>query len=104
MWMNVQTVMQYVVPLRSHVIRYMCRLSDQDLRIAATRNMTELMWAALKEPVEGHYTFDKEGLDLALKYFMCSTLTIRLAGITQINVSYFILITTSPVRSLLFLY
>lgn len=48
--------------------------------------MTELMWAAVKEPLETHFQFDKEGLDLAFKYFTCSTLTIRLAGIAQINV------------------
>ena len=79
--------MQHVVPLRSQVIRYMCRLSDTDLRMAGTRNMMDLMWAAVKEPIETHVTFDREGLDLAFKYFTCTTLTIRLAGITQINVS-----------------
>lgn len=66
----------------------MCKLSDQDLRLAGNRNMTDLMWAAVKEPLETHFTFDKEGLDLAFKYFTCSTLTIRLAGIAQINVRY----------------
>lgn len=85
--MNINTVMQHIVPLRSQVIRYMCRLSDNDLRMAGTRNMTDLMWAAVKEPIETHVTFDREGLDLAFKYFTCTTLTIRLAGITQINVS-----------------
>ena len=70
------------------MIGYMCRLSDQDLRLAGTRNMTDLMWAAVKEPMEGHYKFDREGLELAFKYFTCTTLTIRLAGITQINVSW----------------
>lgn len=64
----------------------MCKLSDKDLRMAGNRNMTELMWAAVKEPLETHFQFDKEGLDLAFKYFTCSTLTIRLAGIAQINV------------------
>lgn len=87
LWMNIPTVMQNIVPLRSHVIRYMCQLSDKDLRMAGTRNMTDLMWAAVKEPIETQVSFDKEGLDLAFKYFTCSTLTIRLAGITQINVS-----------------
>lgn len=67
--------------------RYMCKLSDKDLRMAGNRNMTDLMWAAVKEPLETHFTFDKEGLELAFKYFTCSTLTIRLAGISQINVS-----------------
>ncbi len=48
--------------------------------------MMDLMWAAVKEPIETHVTFDREGLDLAFKYFTCSTLTIRLTGISQINV------------------
>ncbi|CAH1793285.1 unnamed protein product [Owenia fusiformis] len=85
LWMNIPTVMQYIVPLRSHVIRYMCKLSDRDLRMAGTRNMTDLMWAAVKEPVETTLAYDREGLDLAFKYFTCSTLTIRLAGLAQIN-------------------
>ena len=67
--------------------RYMCKMSDRDLRMASTRSMTELMWAAVKEPLETHLSFDREGLDLAYKYFTCTTLTIRLAGIAQINVS-----------------
>ena len=69
--------------------RYMCKLSDKDLRMAGNRNMTDLMWAAVKEPLETHFNFDKDGLELAFKYFTCSTLTIRLAGIAQINVSRF---------------
>ncbi|KAL5008333.1 hypothetical protein ScPMuIL_013914 [Solemya velum] len=85
LWMNIPAVMQCIVPLRTAVIRYMCKLSDKDLRMAGNRNMTDLMWAAVKEPLETHFTFDKEGLDLAFKYFTCSTLTIRLAGISQIN-------------------
>ena len=69
------------------IYRYMCKMSDRDLRMASTRSMTELMWAAVKEPLETHLSFDREGLDLAYKYFTCTTLTIRLAGIAQINVS-----------------
>ena len=54
--------------------------------MAGTRNMMDLMWAAVKEPIETYISFDREGLNLAFKYFTCSTLTIRLTGITQINV------------------
>ena len=60
--------------------------------MAGTRNMTDLMWAAIKEPIETQLIFDKEGLDLAFKYFTCSTLTIRLTGVTQINVRGIIII------------
>lgn len=84
--MNIATVMQYIIPLRSNVICYMCCLSDKDLRLAGTRNMTDHVWTAMKEPIESQVTFDKEGMDLAFKYFTCTTLTIRLTGIAQINV------------------
>ena len=67
----------------------MCNLSDKDLRMAGSRSMTDLMWAAVKEPLDTHFTFDREGLELAFKYFTCSTLTIRLAGIAQLNVCLF---------------
>ena len=40
LWTNMQTVTQQIVPLRTHVIRYMCGLSDKDLRLAASKNMT----------------------------------------------------------------
>lgn len=39
----------------------------------------------MKDPLDAPLTFDKDGLDLAFKYFSSSTLTMRLAGITQIN-------------------
>ncbi|XP_041355094.1 ubiquitin carboxyl-terminal hydrolase 34-like isoform X3 [Gigantopelta aegis] len=85
LWMNIPTIMQCIIPLRTSVIRYMCNLSDKDLRMAGSRSMTDLMWAAVKEPLDTHFTFDREGLELAFKYFTCSTLTIRLAGIAQLN-------------------
>jgi ubiquitin carboxyl-terminal hydrolase 34 len=43
------------------------------------------MWSAVKDPLDSPLTFDRDGLDLAFKYFTSSTLTMRLAGITQIN-------------------
>lgn len=43
------------------------------------------MWSAVKDPMDSPVTFDKDGLDLAFKYFTSSTLTMRLAGIAQIN-------------------
>lgn len=51
--------------------------------------MFEFMWTAVKDPLDAHATFDKEGLDLAFKYFNSTTLTMRLAGISQINVIFY---------------
>ena len=35
--------------------------------------------------MDAHLSFDKDGLDMAFKYFLSSTLTMRLAGVTQIS-------------------
>jgi hypothetical protein len=68
--------------------RYLCKLSDQELRQSAARNMADLMWSTVKEPLDTTLCFDKESLDLAFKYFMSPTLTMRLAGLSQITVSF----------------
>lgn len=49
--------------------------------------MADLMWSTVKEPLDSALCFDKESLDLAFKYFMSPTLTMRLAGLSQITVS-----------------
>lgn len=67
--------------------RYLCKLSDQELRQSAARNMADLMWSTVKEPLDSSLCFDRESLDLAFKYFMSPTLTMRLAGLSQITVS-----------------
>lgn len=100
--------------MRSIVInKYMCQLSDRDLRLAGTKNTTELMYEAFKPYNNNNYfqhdliinngdnsndnenenrpslvfKIDRDALELAYKYFMCSTLTIRLSGIVQMNVT-----------------
>lgn len=47
--------------------------------------VVDFMWSAVKDPMDSPVTFDRDGLDLAFKYFTSSTLTMRLAGIAQIN-------------------
>ncbi|XP_051939696.1 ubiquitin carboxyl-terminal hydrolase 34 isoform X4 [Hippocampus zosterae] len=84
-WLHIPAVMQHIIPFRSHVIRYLCQLSDQELRQSAARNMADLMWSTVKEPLDSALCFDKESLDLAFKYFMSPTLTMRLAGLSQIT-------------------
>ncbi|XP_037108825.1 ubiquitin carboxyl-terminal hydrolase 34 isoform X3 [Syngnathus acus] len=84
-WLHIPAVMQHIIPFRSYVIRYLCQLSDQDLRQSAARNMADLMWSTVKEPLDSALCFDKESLDLAYKYFMSPTLTMRLAGLSQIT-------------------
>ncbi|MEJ1274325.1 hypothetical protein NN561_005208 [Cricetulus griseus] len=80
--------MQHIIPFRTYVIRYLCKLSDQELRQSAARNMADLMWSTVKEPLDTTLCFDKESLDLAFKYFMSPTLTMRLAGLSQITTLY----------------
>ncbi|KAH9519588.1 Ubiquitin carboxyl-terminal hydrolase 34 [Bulinus truncatus] len=85
MWVNTPTVMSCILPLRSPIIRYMCTLSEADMRAAAAHNTMELMWQAIKEPVDSHMTFDREVMALVYKCFTSTTLTIRLGSICQIS-------------------
>uniref|UniRef100_A0A8C3UPZ5 Ubiquitin specific peptidase 34 n=1 Tax=Catharus ustulatus TaxID=91951 RepID=A0A8C3UPZ5_CATUS len=85
-WLHIPAVMQHIIPFRTYVIRYLCKLSDQELRQSAARNMADLMWSTVKEPLDTALCFDKESLDLAFKYFMSPTLTMRLAGLSQITI------------------
>jgi ubiquitin carboxyl-terminal hydrolase 34 len=100
MWLSVPLIEAHIVPMRTQVINYMCELSDKDLRFAGQKNTTELMYESFKETNSSQaamysqdennliaFKVDKDGLKLAYKYFLCSTLTIRLCGIAQMNVS-----------------
>ncbi|XP_050671951.1 ubiquitin carboxyl-terminal hydrolase puf [Leptidea sinapis] len=84
-WLNFRMVTQYFWPLRSKILQYMCGLEDKDLRVPAVKSMADFMWGASKEPIESPLSIDLDGLALAFKYFNSSTLTMRLAGIAQIN-------------------
>ncbi|XP_063231242.1 ubiquitin carboxyl-terminal hydrolase 34 isoform X2 [Bacillus rossius redtenbacheri] len=85
LWLNLRSIMQLFVPLRAKVLRYMCCLADKDLRTPGIKSMADFMWSAVKDPLDSPLTFDRDGLDLAFKYFTSSTLTMRLSGIAQIN-------------------
>lgn len=47
--------------------------------------VVDFMWNAIKDPLDTPLAFDIDGLNLAFKYFTSTTLTMRLAGIAQIN-------------------
>ena len=91
MWVNTPTIMSCIVPLRSPIIRYMCTLSEADMRAAAAHNTMEHMWQAIKEPMDSQMTFDQEVMTLVYKCFTSTTLTIRLGSIVQISVSCFLI-------------
>lgn len=85
LWLNYGCIVQLFVPLRSRVLQYMCKLSDQNLRTAATRAMADFVWSAVRDPLDASVSFDVEGLALAFKYFTSTTLTMRLAGGYSMN-------------------
>lgn len=87
LWLNFRSIVTLFVPIRSKILQYMRQLADQDLRSPATKSMADFMWTAIKDnnPLETQITFDADGLALAFKYFTSSTLTMRLAGMAQIN-------------------
>lgn len=39
LWLNYGSVIQLFIPLRSRVMKYMCRLGDKELRTPAVRTM-----------------------------------------------------------------
>lgn len=39
LWLNYGSVLQLFIPLRSRVMKYMCRLGDKELRTPAVRTM-----------------------------------------------------------------
>jgi len=80
LWLNYHCNTQLFVPLRSRILQYMCKLSDQSLRSAATRAMADFVWSSMRDPLDVAVNFDTEGLALAFKYFTSTTLTMRLAG------------------------
>ena len=47
--------------------------------------MADFLWSALKENSDSPLALDREGLQLAFKYFCSTTLTMRLCGINQVN-------------------
>ncbi|KAL8583540.1 hypothetical protein ACOMHN_054856 [Nucella lapillus] len=86
-WLNPETIIQHIMPLRIPVIRYLCSLQQSDLRSFANRGLTDSILSAVKETPDrpAGRTFDGEGLALAYKFFNCESLSLRMAGIVQIN-------------------
>lgn len=65
---------------------YLLRLPLEELRKPPCRQIADMMWGLRKDNAWPHATFDQEGLDLAHKFFSCSSyLTLRLIGIQEIN-------------------
>jgi hypothetical protein len=61
--------------------------SDNQERLSSSSSLSSASSVA-----QSSFKVDYDGLKLALKYFLCSTLTIRLCGVAQMNVndSFFI--------------
>ena len=66
-------------------IQYICGLSDQHLRNQPARAMADFLWSSVKDNFDSPLTLDRDGLELAFKYFSSTTLTMRLTGINQVN-------------------
>ncbi|XP_076442216.1 ubiquitin carboxyl-terminal hydrolase 34-like isoform X2 [Babylonia areolata] len=86
-WLNPETIIHSIMPLRVPVIRYLCSMPQSDLRSFANRGLTDSILSAVKETPDrpAGRTFDVEGLSLAYKFFNCESLSLRMAGIVQIN-------------------
>ena len=87
-WLNPRTASPLFWTVRGAALQYMCGLSDQDLRDQPNRAMAEFLWGSVKDNSESPLSLDKDGLELAFKYFSSTTLTMRLTGINQVSVSF----------------
>lgn len=85
LWMNLASIVQHLVPLRSAVIKYLCSMCEGEMRGGGSRSLFELMLGAVKDPLDVQVSLDREGLELAFRCFTSPTLTMRLSGIAQIN-------------------
>ena len=85
LWLNTRAISQLFGPVRVAALQYMCGLSDQHLRNTPTRAMADFLWSSVKDNFDSPLTLDKDGLELAFKYFSSTTLTMRLTGINQVN-------------------
>ncbi|CAF4170771.1 unnamed protein product [Rotaria sp. Silwood2] len=96
--LNIDIIKNFLLPIRSHAIRYMCLLSDNELRLylylTTTFRQRSTSSTGVISPynTKHHHTiqfqryhFDHLMLTLALKYLTCSTLTIRLTGLSHIT-------------------
>ncbi|CAB3983712.1 Ubiquitin carboxyl-terminal hydrolase 34 [Paramuricea clavata] len=84
-WFHVKAIVQNIMPLRGSVIRYLCKLTDKELRLSDRRLMADTMWTTVKSPPQYSLIFDRDSMDLAFRYFTSSTLTVRLTGLNQIT-------------------
>ena len=56
LWLNSSTIEKQIVPIRTIVINnYMCQLTDRDLRMPSTKNITELMYETFKTYNQQHF-------------------------------------------------
>lgn len=75
--------------VRSAALQYMSGLGDQELRHQPTRAMADFLWSSVKDNFESPLSLDKDGLELAFKYFSSTTLTMRLTGISQVRTLFY---------------
>ncbi|OQV12153.1 Ubiquitin carboxyl-terminal hydrolase 34 [Hypsibius exemplaris] len=75
-----------IATFRINVINYLLSLPMEEFRKPYCRTIADLMWQMRRDPTWPHSTFDLEGLNLAHKFFTCSShLTLRLVGIDEMN-------------------
>ena len=63
-------------------------MGDDELRQAGSRGVTDMIPNLIKETSAAKALSDIEYLRLSFKYFSSSTLTIRMAGLQQLNVNF----------------
>lgn len=84
-WLNDEAIVKLIKPLASPVSRYLCNMQEDDFRMMSARATAEVMLSTVKVQDPENLTCDVDILNIAFKFFMSSTLAVRMAGLNLIT-------------------
>lgn len=84
-WMHDHAIIQLIKPMSGPVTRYLCNIHEDELRLMSARATAELMLNTVKVQEPGQVSYDIDILNIAFKYFMSTTLAVRMAGLNLIT-------------------
>ncbi|XP_065067715.1 ubiquitin carboxyl-terminal hydrolase 34-like isoform X1 [Rhopilema esculentum] len=84
-WFSRDAIRKFIKSIAAPVLRYLCSLSEEEIRMPNTRAMADLMLSTIKVDSENESRLERNSLELSFTYFMSSTLTVRMEGLNQIT-------------------
>ncbi|XP_065661314.1 ubiquitin carboxyl-terminal hydrolase 34 isoform X2 [Hydra vulgaris] len=80
-YLHEEATSKLIKPLSMLVTKYLQKMCEDDLRLPSARSMAEMMINSVKVQDSNHPTNDIDLLNMSFKYFMSSTLAVRMAGL-----------------------